>query len=165
MHGKRKTIGVFRPKIRISIHYFQPVIGHSNVHEKDYKSHSKTTNLTCPTGSCNFVIIEKFTRAYYHQIAREIINIQQTEKSVLFFFNKPAYTLGKKQTVPWRKLSLAGVSSFLVSDLLPMLQNIRLPHPHLTPYFLVSLTPLVQISFSSQPSAAIKIKDGGRDFR
>ena len=42
MHGKRKTIGVFRPKIRISIHYFQPVIGHSNVHEKDYKSHSKT---------------------------------------------------------------------------------------------------------------------------
>ena len=44
MHGKWKTIGVFRPKIRISIHYFQPVIGHSNVHEKDYKSHSKTTN-------------------------------------------------------------------------------------------------------------------------
>ena len=41
----------------------------------------------------------------------------------------------------------------------------RLPHPHLTPYFLVSLTPLVQISFSSQPSAAIKIKDGGHDFR
>ena len=92
MHGKWKTIGVFRPKI---IHYFQLVIGHSNVLEKDYKSHSKTTNRTCPTGSCNFVIIEKFTRAYYHQIAREIINIQQTEKSVLFFFNKPAYTLGK----------------------------------------------------------------------
>ena len=165
MHGKRKTIGVFRPKIRISIHYFQPVIGHSNVHEKDYKSHSKTTNLTCPTGSCNFVIIEKFTRAYYHQIAREIINIQQTEKSVLFFFNKPAYTLEKQTVPPWRKLSLAGVSSFLVSDLLPMLQNIRLPHPHPTPYFLLSLTPLVQISFSSQPFAAIKIKDGGHDFR
>ena len=161
MHGKCKTIGVFRPKI---IHYFQPVIGHSNVLEKDYKSHSKTTNRTCPTGSCNFVITEKFTRAYYHQIAREIINIQHTEKSVLFFFNRPAYTLEKKTEPSWRKLSLVGVSSFLVSDLLPMLQNIRLPHPHLTPYFLVSLTPLVQISFSSQPSAAIKIKDGGHDF-
>ena len=65
---------------------FPTGIGHSNVLEKDYKSHSKTTNRTCPTGSCNFVIIEKSTRAYYHQIAREIINIQQTEKSVLFFF-------------------------------------------------------------------------------
>ena len=125
----------------------------------------KTTNRTRPTGSCNFVIIEKFTRAYYHQIAREIINVQQTEKSVLFFFNKPAYTLEKQTEPPWRKLSLAGVSSFLVSDLLPMLQNIRLPHPHPTPYFLLSLTPLVQISFSSQPSATIKIKDGGHDFR
>ena len=144
---------------------FPTGIGHSNVLEKDYKSHSKTTNRTCPTGSCNFVIIEKSTRAYYHQIAREIINIQQTEKSVLFFsISRPI--LWEKQTVPpWRKLSLAGVSSFLVSDLLPMLQNIRLPHPHLTPYFLLSLTPLVQISFSSQPSAAIKIKDGGHDFR
>ena len=82
-----------------------------------------------------------------------------------FFFSISRPILLEKQTVPWRKLSLAGVSSFLVSDLLPMLQNIRLPHPHLTPYFLVSLTPLVQISFSSQPSAAIKIKDGGHDFR
>ena len=71
---------------------------------KDYKSHSKTTNRTCPTGSCNFVIIEKFTRAYYHQIAREIINIQQTEKSVLFFFNKPAYTLGKTNCTSMAKI-------------------------------------------------------------
>ena len=104
MHGKWKTIGVFRPKI---IHYFQLVIGHSNVLEKDYKSHSKTTNRTCPTGSCNFVIIEKFTRAYYHQIAREIINIQQTEKSVLFFsISRP---------ILWKnKLNLHGENSVLL---------------------------------------------------
>ena len=150
MHGKRKTIGVFRPKIRISIHYFQPVIGHSNVHEKDYKSHSKTTNLT----SC--LLPPNCKRNHKYPADRKIS---------AFFFNKPAYTLEKQTVPPWRKLSLAGVSSFLISDLLPMLQNIRLPHPHPTPYFLLSLTPLVQISFSSQPSAAIKIKDGGHDFR
>ena len=26
-----------------------------------------------PTGSCNFVIFEKFTRVYLHQIALEIV--------------------------------------------------------------------------------------------
>ena len=32
-----------------------------------------TANCTLPTGSCNFVIFEKFTRAYLHQIALEIV--------------------------------------------------------------------------------------------
>ena len=32
---------------------------------------SKTTNCTRPTGSCNFVNLKKFTRAYLFQIAQE----------------------------------------------------------------------------------------------
>ena len=36
-----------------------------------------------------------------------------------------------------------------------------LPHPHLSP----STALLVQIFFSPQPSAAIKTKDGGNNFR
>ena len=36
-----------------------------------------------------------------------------------------------------------------------------LPHPYPSPYFWPSTAPLVQISFSPQPSVAIKIKDGG----
>ena len=32
-----------------------------------------TANCTLPTGSYNFVIFEKFTRAYLHQIALEIV--------------------------------------------------------------------------------------------
>ena len=34
---------------------------------------SKTTNCTRPTGSCNFVTVKKFTRAYIFQIALEIM--------------------------------------------------------------------------------------------
>ena len=34
---------------------------------------SKTTNCTCPTDSCNFVVFEKFTRGHLHQIAFEIM--------------------------------------------------------------------------------------------
>ena len=33
------------------------------------------------------------------------------------------------------------------------------------PYFLPTTAPLVHISFSPQPSTAIKIKDGGHNFR
>ena len=32
-----------------------------------------TANCTLPTGSYNFVTFEKFTRAYLHQIALEIV--------------------------------------------------------------------------------------------
>ena len=39
-----------------------------------------------------------------------------------------------------------------------------LPHPYPSPYFWPSTAPLVQISFSPQPSVAIKIKDGGHSF-
>ena len=39
------------------------------------------------------------------------------------------------------------------------------PYLHLSPYSWPSPTPLAQISFSSQPSAAIKKKDGGYNFR
>ena len=35
---------------------------------------------------------------------------------------------------------------------------------HPSPYFWLYLTPLVQISFPSQPSTAIKIKHGGYKF-
>ena len=41
----------------------------------------------------------------------------------------------------------------------------RGPYPNPSPYFWLSTAPLVQISFSPQPSAAIKIKDGGHNFR
>ena len=34
-------------------------------------------------------------------------------------------------------------------------RNLLLSHPHPFPHFLLSLTPLVQISFSLQPSSAI----------
>ena len=33
----------------------------------------RTTNCTRPRGSCNFVVFEKFTRAYQHQISLEIM--------------------------------------------------------------------------------------------
>ena len=39
-----------------------------------------------------------------------------------------------------------------------------LPHPRPSPYFLLSTSSLVKISFFPQPSAAIKIKAGGHDF-
>ena len=35
----------------------------------------QTTNCTCPTGSCNFFVFEKYTRAYLHQIALEIMSL------------------------------------------------------------------------------------------
>ena len=38
-------------------------------------------------------------------------------------------------------------------------------HHHPSPYFWQSTAPLVQIYFSPLPSAAIKIKDGGHNFR
>ena len=34
---------------------------------------SKTTNCTCPTSLCNFVVFEKLTYAYWHQIALEMM--------------------------------------------------------------------------------------------
>ena len=37
-------------------------------------------------------------------------------------------------------------------------------HPHPSPYYWPLLTPLVQISFSTQPSTAIKIKDDSHNF-
>ena len=40
-----------------------------------------------------------------------------------------------------------------------------LPYPHPAPYFWLSAAPLVQIYFPPQPFAAIKIKDGGHNFR
>ena len=40
-----------------------------------------------------------------------------------------------------------------------------LPHTHPSPYFWPSTAPLVQIYFSPQPSAAIKIKNGGHSIR
>ena len=33
----------------------------------------KTTIWTRPTGSCNFVVFEKFTRTSFHQIALEVM--------------------------------------------------------------------------------------------
>ena len=39
------------------------------------------------------------------------------------------------------------------------------PPPIPTPYFLPSTSPLVQISFSPQAFAIIKLKDGGHNFR
>ena len=39
------------------------------------------------------------------------------------------------------------------------------PTPNPLPNFLLPLNALVQISFSSQPSAAMKTKDGGHNFR
>ena len=41
---------------------------------------------------------------------------------------------------------------------------LRLPHPHPSPYFWPSTSPLIQISFSPQPSTAIEIKDGSHNF-
>ena len=35
----------------------------------------QTTNCTCPTGSCSFVVFEKYTRAYLHQIALKIMSL------------------------------------------------------------------------------------------
>ena len=43
--------------------------------------------------------------------------------------------------------------------------SLHSPHPHPSPYFWPLIASLVQISFSPQPSAAIKIKDGGHSFR
>ena len=40
----------------------------------------KTTTCTLPMGSCNFVIFEKFTRAYLHQIALEIMLFTDTNE-------------------------------------------------------------------------------------
>ena len=34
---------------------------------------SKTTNCTCPMSLCNFVVFEKLTYAYWHQIALEMM--------------------------------------------------------------------------------------------
>ena len=45
------------------------------------------------------------------------------------------------------------------------LGNLHSPTPTPLLIFDRRLPPLVQISFSRQPSAAIKIKDGGHDFR
>ena len=39
------------------------------------------------------------------------------------------------------------------------------PAPSPSPYYLLLLTPLVQISFISQSSTVVKIKDGGHNFR
>ena len=39
------------------------------------------------------------------------------------------------------------------------------PHPHPSPCFWSSLTPLVKISFSPQLTIAINIKDGGHNYR
>ena len=39
------------------------------------------------------------------------------------------------------------------------------PRPHPSPYFWSLTAPLVQIYFSPQPSAAIKIKNGGHNIR
>ena len=43
--------------------------------------------------------------------------------------------------------------------------SLHSPHPHPSPYFWPLTASLVQISFSPQPSAAVKIKDGGHSFR
>ena len=43
-------------------------------------------------------------------------------------------------------------------------RNLHFPTPTLL-IFLLTTAPLVQISFSPQPSAAIKIKDEGYNFR
>ena len=34
---------------------------------------SKTTNCTCPMSLCNFIVFEKLTYAYWHQIALEMM--------------------------------------------------------------------------------------------
>ena len=75
----------------------------------------------------------------------------------MLFFSISRPILWEKQTVPpWRKLSLAGVSSFLVSDLLPMLQNIRLPHPTLLLFFCCPSPPWYR--FLSHPSLLLPLK-------